>query len=76
MRFYYDGKKSGTGLKKSEKYVQIQTVFDEFCDRMGSQNQFHGVDKPDAADFRAFSIINRVQHTREIKQLLNQRENK
>ena len=51
-------------LPKAEKFAQIQTTLDEFADRITLQGgKYHGGHKPDAADFRAFALIQRVSHT-------------
>ena len=76
IRIYFAGRAENSKLKLKEKHINIQTSFDEFCDRMGKQNQFHGGARPDAVDFKIYSIINRVAHTREMQKLLKQREDK
>ena len=53
-------------MTKAQIYEQVQTVLDEFVNRMTSQRAdgeekgaaiFHGGSQPDAVDFRAFSIM-------------------
>ena len=51
-------------LPKDEKFALIQTTLDEFSDRITLQGgKYHGGEKPDAADFRAYALIQRVSHT-------------
>ena len=45
-------------LPKDEKFALIQTTLDEFSDRITLQGgKYHGGEKPDAADFRAYALI-------------------
>ena len=50
-------------MSKVEVFEQMHTVLDTFMDRMQLQedgNQFHGGHAPDAVDFRAYSVLQRV----------------
>ena len=45
-------------LPKDEKFALIQTTLDKFSDRITLQGgKYHGGEKPDAADFRAYALI-------------------
>ena len=76
IRIYCAGRAENSKLKLRDKHIKIQTALDEFCDRIGKENTFHGGNRPDAADFKIFSILNRVAHTREIQKIMKQREDK
>lgn len=51
-----------------EKHARFQSVMDEYCDRMGDKH-FHGGERPDAVDFRTFSLLQRVYPTFTVKTL-------
>lgn len=42
LRIYYAGRVENSKLKLREKHIKIQTALDEFCDRIGKVNTFHG----------------------------------
>ena len=45
-------------MSKVEKFASIQSSLDEFMERITLQGgEYHGGDRPDAADFRAFALI-------------------
>jgi hypothetical protein len=46
---------------------------DEWVSRIQGKN-FHGGDRPDAADFRLFAVLDRVCHTSTVINLLKQRQ--
>ena len=58
----------------------MHTVLDELCDRMTIQKNsgylFHGGERPDLADFRAYSVLQRVIKTRVVMDFLENREDK
>ena len=61
-RVYFTSK--AERLPKEQKFALIQTTLDEFAERVTLQGgKYHGGDKPDAADFRAYALIQRVMHT-------------
>ena len=63
---------------KAELYEKVQLALDEFVDRMvqNGENQFHGGDGPDLADFRAYSVLQRVQHTFIVMKIMEDREDR
>jgi hypothetical protein len=42
VRIYYTGRADDSKLKLRDKHIKIQTELDQFCDRMGKDNTFHG----------------------------------
>ena len=52
---------------------EVHKVFDEYVNRMNKQN-FHGGNVPDATDFRAYALVERLSHTNTIINILKQRE--
>ena len=45
-------------ISKAEKFANIQSSLDEFTERITLQGgKYHGGDRPDAADFRAYSLV-------------------
>ena len=66
-------------LSKVEQFEQLHTVLDELMDRMQLQedgNQFHGGHAPDAADFRAYSVLQRFDKTKVMIKIIENREDR
>ena len=67
---------------KVEVFEQMHTVLDELCDRLTVQQNddrgylFHGGESPDLADFRAYSVLQRVGRTRVMMDFLENREDR
>lgn len=66
-------------MSKVEVFEQMHTVLDTFMDRMQLQedgNQFHGGHAPDAVDFRAYSVLQRVGKTKHVIEIIENREDR
>lgn len=68
VRTHTNERKNNSKASLTEKHARFQAVMDEYCDRMGT-NPFHGGDRPDAVDFRTFSLLQRVNPTFTMKTL-------
>ena len=63
-------KSLNSNITQIEKFARAQSAMDEFANRLGD-NVFHGGERPDACDFRVYSIVARYRHTFTVKKLLN-----